>query len=61
VKFTIRQPTSVFTDAAGAFEFDLKKSEALILFFQRRLPIVEQNITTGSTPNDCAEENHKPI
>jgi Fe(3+) dicitrate transport protein len=51
----------VFTDA-GAFEFDLKIRKLRFCFLQRRLPIVEQNnITTGSTLNDCAEENHQPI
>jgi Fe(3+) dicitrate transport protein len=28
----------------------------LILFFQRRLPIVEQNNITTGTPHDCAEK-----
>ncbi|PKH66082.1 TonB-dependent receptor [Flavobacterium sp. ALD4] len=41
----------VFTDAAGAFEFDLKKSGSFdFVFFKEGYSIVEQNnITTGST------------
>jgi Fe(3+) dicitrate transport protein len=51
----------VFTDATGAFEFDLKKSGSFdFVFFKEGYSIVEQNnITTN--PHDCAEENHKPI
>jgi Fe(3+) dicitrate transport protein len=41
----------VFTDATGAFEFDLKKSGSFdFVFFKEGYSIVEQNnITTGST------------
>jgi hypothetical protein len=31
-----RQPTSVFTDAAGAFEFDLKKSGSFDFVFSKK-------------------------